>query len=115
MEMGMTEQNLPKVSIITPSKDQAIFLERTIRSVLSQDYPNIEYIIIDGGSTDGSREIIEKYADRGVLAVQKTKGRPTPLTVVSRGQAGDFGMAEFGRRPVSRCGQRGGVLPAEAP
>jgi glycosyltransferase involved in cell wall biosynthesis len=54
----------PLVSIVTPSLNQAPFLEECLRSVLGQDYPNIEYQVLDGGSTDGSQSILARYAPR---------------------------------------------------
>ena len=56
------KQESPKISIITPSYNQAHFLKDTLRSVINQHYSNLEYIIIDGGSTDTSIEIIKRHA-----------------------------------------------------
>jgi glycosyltransferase involved in cell wall biosynthesis len=70
----------PKVSIITPSYNQGHFLEASIRSVLEQDYPNIEYIIVDGGSKDNSAQIIANYAQRLAWWIsEKDKGHADAL------------------------------------
>ncbi len=57
-------ENAPKISIVTPSYQQGQFLEWTIRSVIEQGYPNLEYVVMDGGSKDGTAEILERYNDR---------------------------------------------------
>jgi ADP-heptose:LPS heptosyltransferase/polysaccharide pyruvyl transferase WcaK-like protein len=61
MPFNLVLHGLPKITIVTPSYNQGQFLEECIDSVLSQNYPNLEYIIMDGGSTDNSVEIIQKY------------------------------------------------------
>ncbi len=66
----------PRISIVTPSYNQGEFIEETIRSILLQDYPNLEYIIMDGGSRDNTVEVIKKYADRiNYWASEKDRGQ----------------------------------------
>ena len=73
--------NYPKITIVTPSYNQGQYLEQTITSILNQNYPNLEYMVIDGGSTDNSLEIIKKYEKHFTHWVsEKDAGQPDAIS-----------------------------------
>ncbi|MBD8084302.1 glycosyltransferase family 2 protein [Chryseobacterium caseinilyticum] len=85
--------DLPKISIITPSYNQAEFIEATILSVLGQNYRNLEYIIIDGGSTDSSADIIKKYEDKlAYWHTEKDRGQADAINQGFEKATGDILM-----------------------
>jgi glycosyltransferase involved in cell wall biosynthesis len=71
----MNNSNLPLVTVVTPAYNQAIFLRDTIESVLSQDYPNIELLVLNDGSTDNTEEILKEYTGRIKWETQKNMGQ----------------------------------------
>lgn len=81
---------LPKLSIITPSLNQAKYIETTILSVLDQAYPKLEYIVIDGGSTDGTLEILKKYEKHLTWSSQKDRGQSDAINKGFRQASGDI-------------------------
>ncbi|MBO0952412.1 glycosyltransferase [Fibrella sp. HMF5405] len=91
LESTLEPGKLPKLTIVTPSYNQADFLERTILSVINQQYPNLEYFVIDGGSTDGTRAILEKYTDYLTgWVMEKDNGQTDAINKGFRRATGDY-------------------------
>lgn len=67
--------NLPTISLVTPCLNQASYVDKTLQSIHGQDYPHLEHIVMDGGSTDGSLEIIKSYSDRLVWVSEPDEGQ----------------------------------------
>lgn len=86
----MPKIRYPKISIITPTLNQVDFIERTIRSVLEQDYPNLEYIIVDGGSKDGTLDILNDYKSELILITEKDNGQTNAINKGLRISTGEI-------------------------
>ncbi|PIW08565.1 glycosyltransferase, partial [Candidatus Collierbacteria bacterium CG17_big_fil_post_rev_8_21_14_2_50_45_7] len=81
---------LPLISIVTPSYNQAQFIAATIDSVLSQDYPNLEYFVMDGGSTDGTIEILKSYGAKINWESNKDAGQADAINQGLRKSRGEI-------------------------
>lgn len=81
----------PRITVVTPSFNQARFLETTLRSVLDQNYPALEYRVVDGGSTDGSVDILRRYADRlDSWVSERDRGQAHAINKGFAGSTGDI-------------------------
>ncbi len=83
-------RDILRISIITPSLNQGEFIEHTIKSVIHQDYPNFEYIVVDGGSTDETLELLKKYDNQLIWISEKDQGQADAINKGIRMSTGDI-------------------------
>lgn len=88
--MKKNKKTYPKISIITPSYNQGHFIKETIDSVLNQNYPNLEYIVMDGGSTDDTAKILKTYGNKISWVSKKDKGQTDAINTGIRKSTGDI-------------------------
>jgi glycosyltransferase involved in cell wall biosynthesis len=81
---------VPRITIVTPSLNQGRFIEQTIQSVLSQEYPDLEHIIADGGSTDDTIQILEKYSGKIAWYSKKDRGQTNAINNALRVSTGEI-------------------------
>ncbi len=84
------EDNFPLVTVVTPSYNQGRFIAATIESVLSQDYPNVEYLIVDGASTDDTADVVARYADRLTFVSEPDRGQSDAINKGFRRARGPY-------------------------
>jgi glycosyltransferase involved in cell wall biosynthesis len=89
-KIGAIMTDLPSISLITPTYNQAGYIEQTIESVISQNYPYLEYIVIDGGSTDGTLDILNKYGNKYFWMSEKDRGQSDALNKGMKIAKGDI-------------------------
>jgi glycosyltransferase involved in cell wall biosynthesis len=82
--------NYPKISLVTPSLNQGRFIEETIQSVLSQNYPNLEYLVMDGGSTDNTLDVLKRYSSQLKWISEKDTGQTNAINKGLRMASGDI-------------------------
>src|SRR5258706_631032 len=88
--MNKTSANYPKISLVTPSLNQGRFIEETIQSVLSQNYPNLEYLVMDGGSTDNTLDILKRYSNQLKWVSEKDTGQSNAINKGLRMASGEI-------------------------